>query len=561
MATPILLEIVENELKPKVRDKQFPQNSPENLLLISGYQASPEELLNFQLNDDDAHILRLALLFCNPVTDINLCRNFLVQYCGAYDQLKRLVKPQYLPSVNSGFIDILDTIGSNYEDFSVFFKLVEVIENIQKAGVNTSNLLDSMYIRYTTTAMRYVEEIYQDMSQFDKLEELIYAEIKAKVIGLANENTVLRAADIGLEFVENQIGYINYAAQISPLNPNTRQSQDILGLINNLGELTEPYKQRFETFRDLIGISERSLESRLKVDNEESKEIILDPVNYKNESPSIQSEERNNIYSYSHSDFYVEVKRGKSQNRNIVIKRYRALDNVPWNPKKFDKELQILQKCSDLANSNQAFLKCYNIYMEKSCITILLESVETDLGRRIEEFKQKKGKFTEQEQSIIADKLIRGFTSLQQIGIKHQDIKPQNILVSGSGANIDVKIIDFSVSDFKYNNMATTHTADAVTTAMYRAPEIAGKQGSVSFNAFKADTFSLGLVLFQLYNVNYDISEMNALKNNDKLLSDVNKVTISWLKNLLQKMLVRAENRLTFKELLQYLPGLVTGNN
>lgn len=561
MSTPILLEVVENELRPRVIEKAFPNNSPESLLLVSGYQATPQELLNFQLSDKDAHILRLALLFCNPVSDVELCRSFIVDYCKAYDELKTLVRPQQVPSVHLGFIDILEVLGSTYEDFSNFFKLIDVVKSVKNSGVDISALLDSMYIRYSCTAMRYIEEIYQDLNQFEKLEELIFAEIKAKEIGLTNENTVARVADIGLEFVENQIGYINYAAQQSPLNPNTQQSQNILGLINKLGEISEPYKQRFELFRDLIGISEQRLEMIQKSGEEEIKEIELDPVNFKQDNPVFQSEASNNLYSYSHIDFYVEVKRGRQNNRDIVIKRYKALDNVPWNPEKFTKELQILQKCSELAGSGGPFLKCFNIHMQNKCITIVLESVETDLGKRIDEYKQRRQNFTEDEQKIIADKLVRGFTSLQQIGIKHQDIKPQNILVNGSGPNIDVKIIDFSVSEFKYNNMATTQTAQTMTTAMYRAPEIAGKQGMVSFNAFKADSFSLGLVLMQLYDVNYDIADMNQLKNIDKLLNDVNKVRFLWLKNLLLKMLVRSENRLTFRELVQFLPGLVTGAN
>ena len=549
----ILIEVVENVLKPAVVAKNFSPGSPEYGLLISGYQSTPQDLANFKVDDLDAEKLRLALFFCSPVIDTKQALNHLNYYCDAYDRLRTTLNSQYLQALTSGFFEVLGELSSGYETFAEFIEICNIVKIIKYSGVDVSPLLDAMYTHYSSMCMTAITEISENWENIQKMKELIYAEIKAKEIGLSNENTISRVADVGLDFVENQIEYLNSAARECGLNKNTQPSQHILGLINKLGELPEVYKQRFELFRGLIGILEEDQEERKLNPAQEE----LPSPTFSNSIPKIQSEEGNSIYGYEHTNFHVEVKRGRWNNKNIVIKRYSKIKTSDWNPDIFTKEIQIMQKCSVLAQDGYPFLLCYGVHLTKDLLTILLESVEMDLGKKIDLYKMNNQKFTIEEIKRIVERLVGGFSLLEQSGIKHQDIKPQNILIGGSGNNIDVKIIDFSVSEFKLTGMATTHTAQAVTSAYYRAPELVG-QVQTNYNAFKTDVYSLGIVFYQLYNVKLDIKNINDPSNQSKLLMDVDSINPPWLKNLLSKMFLGSSNRPTFRGLYQYLPGMVT---
>ena len=195
----------------------------------------------------------------------------------------------------------------------------------------------------------------------------------------------------------------------------------------------------------------------------------------------------------------------------------------------------------------------YGNYLLKGSLWILLEFQETDLEKKIFEYQRLNKKFTNEEINKIVTRLVLGFSLLEQIDIVHNDINSSNILISGSGANIDVKIIDFDVSKFECLGMYPFNHARIMTTSWYRAPELVGKN-SATFNPFKADVYSLGLVFYQLYDVNLDLTDINNPNKQRQLLDKVSRIDNIPIKNLLSNMFLDSSSRPTFRELIQYLP-------
>ena len=87
-----------------------------------------------------------------------------------------------------------------------------------------------------------------------------------------------------------------------------------------------------------------------------------------------------------------------------------------------------------------------------------------------------------------------------QKGVLHRDLKPGNVLVSGSGAVHQVKIIDFGLAKAVGHDLGTapglTGTGHLIGTPEYMAPEQADP-ANVDIDT-RADIYSLGVILYEL---------------------------------------------------------------
>jgi serine/threonine protein phosphatase PrpC len=93
----------------------------------------------------------------------------------------------------------------------------------------------------------------------------------------------------------------------------------------------------------------------------------------------------------------------------------------------------------------------------------------------------------------IAEQIARGLLAFHRLEMLHQDLRPDNIMIDGTGT---VKIIDFgSTRVAGIAEMATPiERTDLLGTAQYTAPEyFLGESGST-----RSDLFSLGVIAYQM---------------------------------------------------------------
>jgi serine/threonine-protein kinase len=102
----------------------------------------------------------------------------------------------------------------------------------------------------------------------------------------------------------------------------------------------------------------------------------------------------------------------------------------------------------------------------------------------------------------IAVQTCFGLEKAHEVGVVHRDIKPANLFLSeGDGDELTVKLLDFGVAKFKMDQAteggteSLTRTGSMLGSPLYMSPEQARGLKTIDF---RADIWSLGIVLFQL---------------------------------------------------------------
>ena len=132
---------------------------------------------------------------------------------------------------------------------------------------------------------------------------------------------------------------------------------------------------------------------------------------------------------------------------------------------------------------------------------VLMEVANCDWEKELMNRAKNKAYYTEEELFFILESLVDTFSYLQQIGICHRDIKPQNILCFGEKG---YKISDFGEakyrkkwrlqqSEIEYTAMQTIRGTELyMSPILYVALKTAPNKGA-NHNVFKSDVFSLGM--------------------------------------------------------------------
>ncbi|MBI4242642.1 MAG: serine/threonine protein kinase [Planctomycetes bacterium] len=106
----------------------------------------------------------------------------------------------------------------------------------------------------------------------------------------------------------------------------------------------------------------------------------------------------------------------------------------------------------------------------------------------------KSGIFPEKDIYKVAQQIARAFCYLQDNGLVHRDIKPQNILITRSG---EVKLCDLGIAkDIHQKSNETSHTlkGNIIGTPFYMSPEqAAGHKLDI-----RSDIYSLGVTMYHL---------------------------------------------------------------
>ena len=197
------------------------------------------------------------------------------------------------------------------------------------------------------------------------------------------------------------------------------------------------------------------------------------------------------------SDYIIINKKGSGASSNVYIVKGNANQElyaakVLKTPSPlFQNEINILNTLRNVHNpylikmisSGEGIINRKNKLKKRQYI--ILENASN--GELVNYIYHASSGLNERLSKLIFSKILKGIQACHNIGICHRDLKMQNILLN---EDYIPKICDFGFAIINNN-----HLTDYLGTARYAAPEILkGKP----YDGFKADIFSLGVVLLTL---------------------------------------------------------------
>ena len=244
-------------------------------------------------------------------------------------------------------------------------------------------------------------------------------------------------------------------------------------------------------------------------------------ANYDNYYYNFQNYEQNlqqiNLYNFNSESYSIIKLLGKGTSGKIYL-----VQDIQTH-QEFALKSMIIDNDSDLKQKEEKYnliykityenpeLKIINIYglelrkIDKynMFLNVLMEKGNCDWENEILNRKKKQKYYTEQELLYILTNLVGTFAYLQQKGISHRDVKPQNILCFGKN---EYKICDFGEANIKnkkakkFENKNNLDISNQTIrgTEMYMSPilfrAVKYKPDSLTkYNSYKSDVFSLGL--------------------------------------------------------------------
>lgn len=163
-----------------------------------------------------------------------------------------------------------------------------------------------------------------------------------------------------------------------------------------------------------------------------------------------------------------------------IISAVKIIKNKKSNKEKILNEINIFKKLN-----NDNIIQYYNHFFSDNYCYILQEYFDKgDLHNMM----ISKKNISEIDSKYYIKHISNGIKYMHNNNYIHRDIKLENILIN---SNNDIKICDFGFTIFQYGNSITGKLG----TIQYVAPEIILNK---SYNGFKSDIFSLGVLLFTM---------------------------------------------------------------
>jgi serine/threonine protein kinase len=178
-------------------------------------------------------------------------------------------------------------------------------------------------------------------------------------------------------------------------------------------------------------------------------------------------------------------------------------------------------------------------------LAIVFERVAKDLMKDIQDRNRNKYMWRPEELLGLYVELAEGFAYLQERGVVHRDIKPQNILI----ANGHIKITDFGTSKDGIVSLLTTVKEWTVTgTPYFLSPEVkrafVERKARVDHRVVKSDVYSLGLTFLIMAKLESPAT-LVSLQSLSRITTEVtaNIVYGDTIKNIIRRMLEEDETK------------------
>lgn len=218
-----------------------------------------------------------------------------------------------------------------------------------------------------------------------------------------------------------------------------------------------------------------------------------------------------------------------TDNNKYLLKAIRLSKVEANNP-----EIAITEVEASQAVKSPYFAQLKESRRSEGSVYLLLEYLE---GRNLKQYiEEKETAFTEREIKEIGINILRGLSDLTRAGIRHQDIKPENIFITAAG---EVKILDFGSARFRQPSFKGSTN----TNRLHSAPEqiYASKPGALELLKLtcdeRSDVYSVGSLLYLLASGSSPFAS-NKQKLEHELPSPIERDDVSdGLKRIISRML------------------------
>mmetsp|Transcript_1259 Transcript_1259/g.3010 ORF Transcript_1259/g.3010 Transcript_1259/m.3010 type:complete len:259 (+) Transcript_1259:241-1017(+) len=150
-------------------------------------------------------------------------------------------------------------------------------------------------------------------------------------------------------------------------------------------------------------------------------------------------------------------------------------------------EIEILKLLSQRMTSVSTIAEIFGIYQDSTAVYIVMKMYS---GGTLEDRITAFGHISESETHTLVRQLLLGVLELQQAGVVHCDLKPDNILLQCEHNMQNPKICDFGLAMSEQLGLDTEHV---VGTECYIAPEVLTRQAYSS----ACDVWALGVVTYK----------------------------------------------------------------
>ena len=321
---------------------------------------------------------------------------------------------------------------------------------------------------------------------------------------------------------------------------------------NNLHNKNNIKNQKFIT-SDTKPSNINNLNQSQNVKHQKEHIKITDNIPQKKNMQIMPQKNKNQTNNVFHSDDYniVDLIGEGTYGKIYLVKKNKtdeiyALKQISVKNKidsnKHKKQFESLKILTE-TNPNLNIIKILGIEEKQldkfsTVLYILMEAGKSDWEKEIYKRNKEQRYYTEDELIDIITSLVSTFAFLQEKGISHRDVKPQNIVFfekKGKGSKNLYKITDFGEAKINYrknvlirDNFEDNTLKQTVRgTELYMSPLLFNtlrntREIDIKYNPYKNDVYSLGLCILLAASLSYiPLYQIREIKSMDKIKSDI----------------------------------------